>query len=870
MSPRWGAVPIAALALSLICLLGPGSAAAAGVAAQATVEPLGLCATGDGVGDGSALPQGGSDPQPAGQLVDQAEVVALAQQYPSPGTPEARRSASDLMVQGSSLAAADRKLEAELRMRAALILDPQRSDIEAAIVALNTPAAPATDDTFRDALALLRCPDPMVAIEGLELAIAIAADKSLPLPPAVIGAYPADQRAYLEADRLLVAGREDDAHRLAQRIAGEAAGGAGPAALPDRYQRTLWDRWVDSWASTVLEDGAKLVGLLAVAGFAAWALLQLVKKLWRHRWWHREVQVALGEFSDGSQISGAVAAAKAVVTRELQFAAGQSSSLDAITGAGAAMTTVELPSQLKVLSPLLDWARRGPRYSLVVHIHRESATMLAILGEIHTTTGRAIAAESFREPIVGDNGIEAVDLLSIDLASWAAFEVSRLRRWPRIRKGLHRAPRLLGTERSSSYALYRRAMQSSPPDRKLLEQAIAISPNNFAALLELGTGQIRDAVPGRGLQVDIDELYGTSIKPGLRRLAQGLVLVDRYPTVTLWPRWWYRQRMFDLGLYAEGLAVEGRDDGGSCIGWPEPRVPAAYRLSQHPGLLLCMFAQVDPMWFHATFRLAVGQFHTAALLADAEHADCAHVDGEEIRKIIDGHLKASAKLATALAKAVGATQYSLVGQFGSRATSALAIGDYGTRRALVELTQRDGAYFASILAGILTAAEQAWPQTERREPTRKHDPVDIDGERLLERLGSSRRRLSDEQLRAEIEPYRARDYRIAYNSAVNRAQDPAIVVEREPAIEADEANEGEGAGVRSVVSPMGEVTNALDEAFRAMPMPVLRRQLGWFKKDPSLWRAWRADEAAMTEVFAAATLRVAPRAPEKQPNWVDA
>ncbi len=833
----------AALLLATVGFL-PASAAAT----AAVDQPTSLCLTSTDPGsesesdpesESSSTQDQADDRFPLEPQVTQAEVDELVSQHIAiDATNVGRRQAAMALFEQGSAIASTNSGEAELRLRAAFQLDPARTDIQAAIIALTTtdaeasePDSPTVAPAFADALELLLCNDEAVQVDGIELAIEIAKANSIAIPSAIEAQYPDDQRPYIEADRLLAGGRESDARALAHRIAGPDIGPNDPT-LPQRYRQTRWQRsvdWVTNLADTVTDTLVPLLSFGAVIASAGWIALQLLKKAKRHWFRNREIRVALGDFSDGSDINGAAAAAKAVVTRELQFASGQSHSLDAVDGAAAPLGTVELPTQLKVLGPLLDWARRGPRYSLVASIHRTSDNTVAIHGEVHNVKGKSIAAASFTETVLGDNEIDAINKASIDFAGWLAFEVIRLRRWPRIRQGLSEAPRLLGTERTESYQLYRQAMQGPKPDKALLEHSLAVSPNNYAALMELGKLRVRGAIPADHTWLRHDSTaYTDEILGGLEQLARALELVERYPTVKPRAIWSAKKFAINLEPFARHLVKNGvtiKDDPK--VDWPS---------SDHRGVP--KYSNVDPMWFQATFRLAVAHFHAFAVLQRSDF----ELSGES-----EKHLRASGELSVALAKAVGATHHAIVGTRLGRMKAAFVIPGLANRIALVELTQRDGAYFASILAGVRRAAKDEKVYWDYPGKENKFETVEAADERLLERLASGSYDLTLGQLEQEFEPFRERDFRIGYNIAVSLAQD---------------------------VDHLSNLPTKLQCALLRMPLPVLRQHVDWFRNDPSMIMAWREYEEEMRKTFDRIDARIASAAERnsasaQEPTWVD-
>lgn len=538
-----------------------------------------------------------------------------------------------------------------------------------------------------------------------------------------------------------------------------------------------------------------------------------------------------------------------------------------------------------------------PRYTIEIDLALTADHVLTATGRLVDSRSRVVSARTFTEPVMADRLRNAVTDAAVSVAAWAAFDIQRYKRWPWIKKDAAEAPRLLGTARISSYAALRKAMQDDTPDQALLESAWNRSNENFGAALALGASRFRAALPTdptATMSTDSGR-YKKQVLPALQLLARAFQLVHTYPTIR--PRtlplvrsfWAIQDVRNRVGLQrrfmwlehqadklakcenAEGIVAASDPDtvavakgdplkssskwanaavlvasvvgtllaGRLLGGWPVGLasvvavvISFAVTAFAYWRSLVC-HSQIDAVWFQAAFRLAIAHFHTYAALQEPD---------TELSEEARAHLKISADIATALARAIAGIHYSLNAQWASRVRAWIAISRVDSRRALVEMTNRDGPYFVSILAGITATAANAqvmgyYVRQLNRRSTHKGLFKPLIKESYPP-IKSVRQELTDH--------FELKDPRLIYNRACHEAR------------------------TWNGTDAVPDGTDALEQAGREFSVDYLAKNLEWFRRDPTLRPLWLDNETKekLEAIFAEMEQRTAPKtSASPATNW---
>ncbi len=277
---------------------------------------------------------------------------------------------------------------------------------------------------------------------------------------------------------------------------------------------------------------------------AAWTvscvlLLVSLRWIWVRRPWARTVQFEVNTFEHAAN-DDLLASIRPVVVDELTFAGTSGHHLGRFAGPGSPFAGVEVGEELKFVKSVVDTMWHPCRYKIDCGIFRVSQSLVATV-RLRKANGCLVASRSFSEPISSER--DAALRIATRIASWTAFGLQRLRKWPFIRKHLRQAPRMFGTAYFESYAMFRAAMRSNKPRVEWLKESIALSPDNVGAKTEyakwLLAERVFDTKFSRTVAVKCDEedVRRSAYREAIEMLKESLETIERFPAVEYrWPR----------------------------------------------------------------------------------------------------------------------------------------------------------------------------------------------------------------------------------------------------------------------------------------------------------------------------------------------
>ncbi|KPJ94475.1 MAG: hypothetical protein AMJ53_05175 [Gammaproteobacteria bacterium SG8_11] len=450
---------------------------------------------------------------------------------------------------------------------------------------------------------------------------------------------------YAVAKGLMVAGYETEAKKKALEIWNK--GIAEP--IPPKLQANEIDRFAERASDVGISAGKIGSALLAIL-LLIWILALTIRKLWLQRPWAkpRPCQVIIDEIDDPRTDLKVGHDLRERLAEELSHASSPATRLSRVSQPGATpIPQVEnLPSAISFLGPLLRWARTPVRYHVVTEVHLPVNKVAALSVTIHNDRGELEVRESFSMKIEDEERVTYLELGTL-AGAWVVFELQRLQ-FPKSRA--HEL-RVLGTTRWKSYGMFRRGERVALTERicghdsrdmKFFDHALAEDHNNIGALIVVGKWQSRNVTKQDEMKKGIEHLQRA------RRL-----------------------------LGDDSLARAGR-------------------FRAVPG------TRKDPLWFQATYELAVAYLHRFASSEEYlnnQPTNLNKVEYDQFTDQIRGDLKNGLNVATELAKAIGATQLTLGRRWGQREIPANA------RRSLKLMLHQDAKYLIGVLAGSKASSE---------------------------------------------------------------------------------------------------------------------------------------------------------------------
>jgi tetratricopeptide (TPR) repeat protein len=448
---------------------------------------------------------------------------------------------------------------------------------------------------------------------------------------------------YALANALLKAGYEKEAKDAAQN----ALKSDPKKSIPEPLKATkpTWFEQLETWMTglwTLIGTGTKnLIGILLFL----WIGSRLARLAWGLLPWGRPQlgQVTIDKFEEPTPDLGIGRDLTEWLANELA-AKSPAVRIVVVGGQGAnpiPLTENTLPTQLNFLVPLLNWIRTPKKYCINGVIHAPLDDQVALTVNIHNHRGELEARNFFTNPFSGDQKA-AYRELGTHAGAWALFELDRIY----FRKKREET-KILGTTHWLSYALFRCGELASPAvgrsdaEMKFFHEALAEDHNNIGALIVIGDHQARKCNDD------------AEMKKGIDHLERARKRLDETEPV---PKW---------GLFKA--------------------IPHTH---------------INPLWFQATYALAVAYVHHSAQ----------HEVGSRTDALQD--LKKGIKYATELAVAIGATQLTLHDRW---ARCSLPVDAQHT---LQQMLNRDMYYLLGVLAGA--KASEEWLKEEKLKEREKN------------------------------------------------------------------------------------------------------------------------------------------------------